>query len=267
MLGKKEAGKHNHSNIFNAIFIIFGIVLSILLILLIVNFYEGKETKDNYANQNSKLKRKTIFYNERKYESHNLSTIIGGILTDKKSKLHDLKFRQSNNIGKSGSITQKEEETIFIKQNMAKSLLNINSLKQAKSMSNTKYSETQLLLDYTKNNIISSSNLLVKGWITLRNYSSSILEYSHEDLLEYSSLVRYWAIYNCVRGTFLIISGANLRGISIIWYEAKLVIGKILWVDSTKTVSLHQLIENDGVLAFYLIKFKYVQFSSNQCQF
>ena len=73
---------------------------------------------------------------------------------------------------------QKEEETIFIKENMAKSLININSLKQIKSMNNSKYSDLQLLLDSTKNNIISSSNLLVKDWITLTNYSSLLVEYS-----------------------------------------------------------------------------------------
>ena len=75
---------------------------------------------------------------------------------------------------------------------------------KAKSMNNFKYSEIQLLLDSTKNNIIFSSNLLVKYWITLSNYSSSLVEYSYDDLLKYSNLIQYWAVYNHTGGIFLL---------------------------------------------------------------
>ena len=252
ILEKKEAYKPNKSYIFDAIFNIFGIVLSTLLIFVIVNLYEEKEAKYSYDNQKSKLKGKFIFDEERIYESNNLDTNIGSSITVKNSKLENLMLAKSNNKQKKENITQKEEEVIFTKENIANNILNIKYLKQAKSMSNTKYSETELLLDSTKNDIISYSNLIVRNWITLTNYSSSLVDYSNKDLLEYSNLIRYWAVYNYIGGTFIIISGSNFQGISIIWYEAKLVIGHILWRDSSNKVNLHQLIENEGVLAFYL---------------
>ena len=252
ILEKKEECKQNKSYVFDTIFIIFGILLSILLILLIVYLFEGKEAKDNYGNQKSKLKGKEKVYDERIYESNNLNSNIGLLLSEKNSKVGQLMLAKANNTDRTENITQKEEEVIFTKENIANNILNIKSLKQAKSMSNTKYSETELLLDSTKNDIISYSNLIVRIWISLKNYSSSLVEYSHKDLLEYSNLIRYWAVYNYIGGTFIIISGTDFHGISIIWYEAKLVIGHILWMDSSNKVYLHQIIENDRVLAFYL---------------
>ena len=232
--------------IFKIIFILLGIILSSLIISLIIYSILRANTQDDLEDHQFKLKIKAKFYNSRIYEGNILDKNMTLLMERNNYQRKDLEFIKLNISRRREQLALKKEEIISIKSNISKITPNIKSLLQSKILSNKEYSKTLQLQDNTKINNKFSFALIRNMWIILTNSAQPPLEHSHKFLLKYSKLIRYWTAYNYIGGTFIIISGIRLNGISIIWYEVQLIIEYILWDDIN--IGLHQLIENGELL-------------------
>ena len=165
-------------------------------------------------------------------------------------------------MGKSVKLALKKEEIIFSKTNISTILTNIDILKNNKIVSRNKHLKILQLQDSRSKSNKFSFDLLVTMGLILR-YSLNVTDYSQEDLFTYSKLIRYWIVYNYIGGTFLIISGTNLHGISIIWYEAKLIVEHISF--SNQYIQFHQLIQNGEVLVINVFESTLYYFNMSNC--
>ena len=239
----------NTDQIFKVIFALFGLILTILSITLIIYSYEGDKTLKIYESQKIKQKERSSLYHSRVYEANILEGNITLFIKQKNYKLNYLVTLSSNNTVKRKKLTLKKKEIILRKENIATIPANIETLKNNKSLTCKKYLEILQIENNTAQTNKFSFDLLVNLWVILMNYTPTVTKYSQEDLIKYSELIRYWTAYNHIGGTFIIVSGPGLHGISIIWYETKLVIEHInLPTQLTYFDQLIQLIQNGDVL-------------------
>ena len=241
----------NIDKIFKIIFILFGIILSSLIISLVIYSILKANTQYNLEDHQFKLKVKAKFYNSRIYEGNILDKNTTLLMERNNYQRKDLEFIKLNISRRREQLALKKEEIISIESNISKITPNIKSLLHYKILSNKEYSKTLQLQDNTKINNKFSFALIRNMWIILTNSAQPPLEYSHEDLLKYSKLIRYWTAYNYIGGTFIIISGLRLHGISILWYDAQILFEHIPW--NNNNIVLHQLIENGEILVTELL--------------
>ena len=255
--GEKENLSFLHK-IFNILFTLLGVVLAIIVILLIIYSYKRGEADDMYGQQKYKLKEEFSLFDKQIYEDNILNKNISYLKGIRSVSYQNTELCNNNNSKKRENITNTENEIISIKEQIIQNRTNIENLEQEKAEDKQKYEETvKLQIDISTDYDI-CDNVILEIWKLLTHYSSPISDYSHEDLLKYSKLILHWMTYNYLGGTFLIVSGMDFQGISIIWYEAKL-IGHFRLPDSnnagiriTFRVQSHQLIENGDVLVYRL---------------
>ena len=253
----------NIDQIFKFIFILFGIIFSILSILLIIYSYKGAKILDDHDSQTYKLKERSNNYHSRAYEKNILDENIILLIEDRNSIINYIETEKLNSLGKSVKLALKKEKIIFSKKNISTILTNIDILKINKILSRNKHLKILQLQDSRSKSNKLSFDLLVTMGLILREYSLNVTDYSQEDLFTYSKLIRYWTIYNYIGGTFLIISGTHLHGISIIWYEAKLIVEHISL--SNQYIPFHQLIQNGEVLVTNVFKYTIYYFNMSNC--
>ena len=261
---KGEMGStSNIDQIFKIIFILFGIILSCLIISIVIYSFLRANKQGNLNDKKFKLKEKTKFYNSRIYERNILDKNITLLIERSNSQIKHLKSIKLNVSGKREQFALKKEEIIFLKSNISKIIPNIESLLQSKILSNKEYLNTLQVQDNSTITNKFSFNLIRNLWIILTNSGQPPLKFSHEDLLKYSELIRYWTAYNYIGGIFIIVSGTELHGISIIWYEAHLLLKHIPREDIN--IGLHRLIENGEILVVGAFPVTLYYFNMSNC--
>ena len=253
---KRKKRKYWTDIICTIIPIALGLTLLSLLFMIALYSFKIEDNQDINEKNKSKLDEKKETYTNIGYQSTIIDKNLTNLVQSKKIMEDSIDIQKIYNLGKSSEIISRKQQIQLFIEYISELKAQIEKLKIAHSSTNSILSETVDLQGRKINRKSNYSELVVISFAqSILNHTKdeaenilASVDSLHSNLLKIADVAKYWIILKHIGGTFLILSGKVLHGISILWVEKQEIIGHI----PIRLVQRHILVHNTIIITIEL---------------